>query len=152
MKLIKNLTVFTVGGFSYGLVEIAWRGATHISMFVVGGLCFLIIGSLDEHGMSMSLLTQSVLSAAIITSAELISGIIINIVMELNVWDYSALPLNLMGQICLPFTILWMIISVPAIYLEDAVRLFIFGEKMKRIPLIPYRRHMLSTQKPSTAE
>ncbi len=134
-KLIENLTVFTAGGLAYGLVEIAWRGSTHISMFAVGGLCFWLIGSIDEHGSVPPLIYQSVLSCLIITSVEFTSGVFINIVMGLGVWDYSGLPHNLLGQICLPFSALWLLLSVPAIYFEDLLRAALFGGKMKKISL-----------------
>lgn len=133
--LTKNLTIFTAGGLCYGLVELAWRSSTHISMFFVGGLCFWLIGSIDEHGGVPSLVYQSMLSCLIVTSVEFTSGVFINIVLGLKVWDYSALPINVLGQICLPFSVLWLIISIPAIYFEDFLRAKLFGEKMKRIDL-----------------
>ena len=131
----KELTIFTAGGLSYGLVELAWRSTTPISMFFVGGICFWLIGSIDEHGSTPSLIYQSVLSCLIVTSVEFTSGVFINIVLGLNVWDYSALPYNVLGQICLPFSALWLLISVPAIYFEDFLRAKLFGERMKRIDL-----------------
>ncbi len=141
-KLIKNLTIFTVGGLAYGLVEIIWRGSTHISMFLVGGICFWLIGSVDERGAVPPLAYQSVLSCLIITSVEFTSGVIINIVLGLNVWDYSALPYNVLGQICLPFSALWLFLSVPAVYFEDILRAALFGERMKRIGILssPYAK------------
>ncbi len=134
-NLAKNLTIFTAGGLAYGLVEIAWRSTTHISMFFVGGICFWLIGSIDEHGCIPSLVYQTALSCLIVTSVEFTSGVLINIVLGLKVWDYSALPYNLLGQICLPFSALWLFISVPAIYFEDYLRAKLFGEKLKHIDL-----------------
>lgn len=121
----------------YGLIEIFWRGDTHISMFLVGGLCFFIIGNLDEHGYKPCLIVQASLSCAVITAAELFSGIIVNMLLGLDVWDYSMLPYNVLGQICLPFSVLWLMLSVPAIYLEDALRLLLFGEPMKSFSIFP---------------
>lgn len=135
-KLIENITIFTAGGLAYGLVEIIWRGSTHISMFLVGGLCFWLIGSIDEHGAVPPLAYQSALSCLIITSVEFTSGVFINIVLGLGVWDYSALPYNVLGQICLPFCALWLFLSVPAIYFEDFLRAALFGEEMKRFGVI----------------
>lgn len=137
MKLIKNLTIFTAGGLLYGIVEILWRGGTHISMFLVGGLCFYIIGSLDEGENKPCILSQAAMSCVIVTSIEFSSGVFINMILNLGVWDYSSLPFNVMGQICLPFSILWLFISVPAIYAEDALRSAIFGEPQKRLTLLP---------------
>ena len=41
-------------------------------------------------------------------------GVIDNLVMGWSVWDYSAMPFNLYGQICLPFTGLWFLVCIPA--------------------------------------
>lgn len=137
MKLMKNLTILTVGGLAYGLVEIAWRGETHISMFLVGGLCFLIIGYLDEFNYKPSLITQAAISSAVVTTVEFMSGVIINIILGLRVWDYSEMPFNVLGQICMPFSGLWFLLSIPAIYLDDIIRSAIFGEEMKKLRLLP---------------
>lgn len=75
---------------------------------------------------------------------EFTSGVFINIVLGLGVWDYSALPFNVLGQVCLPFSALWLLLSVPAIYFEDFLRAKLFGEKMKQIDLFSGResRHI----------
>lgn len=140
MSHIKNLVVMTVGGMCYGLVEIAWRGSTHISMFLVGGLCFLLIGSLDEAPDPPSLLYQAAMSSLIVTSVEFTSGVYLNIILQLKVWDYSRLPFNIMGQVCLLFSVFWFLISIPAIYFEDFLRCVLFGDRMKAIPLLPIGR------------
>lgn len=55
----------------------------------------------------MPLLAQMALGACIVTFFEFWTGVLVNRVMHLGVWDYSAAPFNLLGQICLPFTLLW---------------------------------------------
>ncbi|MCD7889138.1 MAG: putative ABC transporter permease [Oscillospiraceae bacterium] len=131
---VKRVVIFIAGGLTYGLLEIIWRGYTHISMFVVGGLCLVIIGSMDEGGEAPCLLWQACLSSLTITVMEFTSGVIVNLVMGLEVWDYSSLPFNIMGQICLPYSVLWLMLSIPAIYYEDILRHFLFGES------IPHQR------------
>lgn len=137
MKALKNATIIVSGGLAYGIAELLWRGSTHISMFLVGGLCFFIIGQLDEHNTSLCLISQAIISCFVITALEFSSGVLINIVLKLNVWDYSKLPMNIWGQICLPFSALWLLLSVPAIYFEDFLRFCLFKEPMKRISLLP---------------
>lgn len=137
MNHLKNLVILTAGGLCYGLVEIAWRGETHISMFLVGGLCFFLIGSLDEFPNPPSLIYQAVLSSLLVTSIEFTSGVFLNIILNLKVWDYSQMPFNVMGQVCLTFSGLWFLLSIPAIYFEDFLRFVLFGQKMKSIPLLP---------------
>ena len=80
MRVLKALSVFTFGGLSYGLLEILYRGQTHISMFAVGGLCFLLITALDCLPLfGGGLLLEAPLCAAVITAVEFASGVLINI-------------------------------------------------------------------------
>ena len=44
----RNLLIFVIFGLAYGLIEILWRGYTHPSMVILGGICGLIIGLLNE--------------------------------------------------------------------------------------------------------
>ena len=68
------------------------------------------------------------MGSAIITVLEFITGLIVNVWMGLNIWDYSDMPLNIMGQICLPFTIAWLFISGVAIIVDDMIRYTLFNE------------------------
>ena len=129
---IRLIFRFLTGGFAYGGIEIITRGFSHISMFVAGGLCFVFIGLLNDFlGEKMSFLSLMFLSALIITAVEFITGIIVNVWLKLDVWDYSYLPYNLKGQICLLFTNLWFLLSAPALLLGDWMRVKI----MKRKPV-----------------
>jgi uncharacterized membrane protein len=47
----------------------------------------------------------------IITGIELVFGITFNIILKEGVWDYSNMPLNFLGQICVPFSLLWFLLS-----------------------------------------
>lgn len=130
-KLQKIVFLFLLGGFLYCTIEILFRGFSHISMFVDGGLCFCLIGSLNDlFRRELSLLTQMVLSVMIITTVELVTGLIVNVWLRLGVWDYSLLQFNFMGQISLLFCVLWFFLSFPAIVLYDYIRYwFMGGEK-----------------------
>lgn len=138
MRTIKPLTTFTFGGLAYGLLEIFWRGETHISMFLVGGLCFLIISVIDTSDLfGGSLILQAPLCALCVTAIELASGIWVNRVLGLGVWDYSDVPLNFMGQICLPFSAIWLGLSIPAALAARLLRHLIFGDELPPIQLLP---------------
>ncbi|MDR2531538.1 MAG: putative ABC transporter permease [Oscillospiraceae bacterium] len=122
---MKYLFLFLIGGFIYGAFEVAFKGGdTHISMFVLSGLCFLIIGALSKK---MHLLLRMLTGAVIITALEFISGIIVNIWLEQAVWDYSDMPLNVMGQICLWFTIAWFFLTFVGIVLDNLLKWRLFG-------------------------
>lgn len=116
--------LFWIGGAIYYLIEILWDGKSHWTMFVLGGLCFVIMGLLNEYKFSWkeSLLKQSVISAAVITIFEFITGCIVNIWLGWNVWDYSELPFNLFDQICLYFSLLWIPLSMTGIIIDDWIR------------------------------
>lgn len=128
-KLYKTLYLWAVGGFLYCLFEMIFRGHTHWTMVIVGGLCFVAVGMLNEHiGWDMPFVLQMFSGSLIITAIELIAGMILNVWLGLNVWNYSNMPLNLWGQICLPFSCLWFFLSAVAIVLDDELRHNIFGE------------------------
>lgn len=67
----------------------------------------------------MLLWKQMLLGSVIITLLEFVCGCIVNLLLHWNVWDYSNLPFNILGQICLPFSILWFFISFVAIVIDD---------------------------------
>ncbi|WP_410072822.1 putative ABC transporter permease, partial [Anaerostipes sp.] len=106
------------------------RGYSHYSMFLCGGACFLCCGLLNENmKIKMSFISQMVLSALIITALEFITGLIVNIWLKMDIWDYSQLPYNFMGQICLLYSIFWFLVSSVAIVLDDFLRYKIFNEE-----------------------
>lgn len=126
----KHSIIFTIGGLLYVLLELAFRGRSHWTMFILGGLCFLIIGHLNESALTRNwaLLPQMLVSSIIITVLEFIFGLVLNVWLGLGIWDYSNMPFNLMGQICLPFTLLWFLLSSVGIILDDTVRNKLFNE------------------------
>lgn len=116
------LILFLIGGIVYVFIEIAYRGYSHISMFIVGGLCFVLMSSLNEFPFKIPLILQMVISCLLITGIELISGVIVNILFHLNVWDYSLEKFNFLGQICLKASIAWFFLSLPGIYMGNFIK------------------------------
>ena len=104
-----------LGGSLYCLLEILWRGYTHISMFFVGGFCFRLLSRIGR--MPLPFWKRCLLGSGAVTATEFCSGLVLNRLLHLQVWDYSRLPMNLLGQICLPFTLLWIPISGAAMLL-----------------------------------
>lgn len=130
-SILKYIVLFLVGGFIYYFLEIVYRGYSHFSMIIVGGICFLFIGSINNIlKYNPPLLLQMFISAIGITSIEFLSGIIINLWLSLNVWDYSNIPFNLFGQVCLKYTVIWFFLSLAAILLDDFIRWKFFREDM----------------------
>ncbi|MDO4333819.1 MAG: hypothetical protein Q4C58_14205 [Eubacteriales bacterium] len=131
MRTIRPLVLWSIGGLLYVILEMIWRGYSHWTMYLVGGICFLLIGAINEIiPWEMPLVLQCIIGALIVTAVEFLSGCIVNIWLGWHVWDYSDMPLNLLGQICLPFSLLWIFVSAVAIVLDDWLRYWLFdGEK-----------------------
>ena len=136
-KIKKILLLFTAGGFIYGAIEIIDRGFTHISMFIVGGVCFVLIGMLEYAKRDIPVTVRMIISAAIITALELISGVIVNLWLQLNVWDYSNEPLNFLGQICVRASAIWFFLSFVGVYADSFARRKMFGESRKPMRILP---------------
>lgn len=115
MKFWKSFLFFCIGGGGYVGLELLWRGRSHISMFLAGGLCFLLLGKLHYARPQLPWLLRGALGAVIITSVELLAGLIAN--RSYAVWDYRDMPFNFHGQICLPFCLLWVPLSLGAMAL-----------------------------------
>lgn len=129
----KYTALFCTGGLIYFLIEILYRGYSHPSMFILGGVCFLLCGMLNEgFSWDMPLTAQMGICAVIITVMEFLFGVVLNIWLGLNVWDYSNLPFNVLGQVCLPFTAAWYALSAVAIMLDDYMRYWFFCEEKPR--------------------
>ena len=134
--IIKYLLLGIIGSIIYMSLEILWRGYTHWTMGVLGGICFICLGLINELlSWKTPLTIQMLIGCIIITILEFISGCILNLWLKLNIWDYSNLPLNLLGQICLPFSILWYFISAIGIVIDDYIRYIYFDEEYPRYKL-----------------
>ena len=94
--------LFCSGGLAYIGLELIWRGWTHGTMFFAGGTCFLLLGRLKAQKPWV----KAVAGAGIITAVELVTGLLLN--RQYRIWDYRNTPLNFLGQICLPYSLLWM--------------------------------------------
>lgn len=108
-----ELMLFSVGGSAYGLIEILWRRYTHWSMVLTGGVCFSGLYHIYDKLCNCALWKKCVIGGCFITAVEFCVGFIVNIKARLHVWDYSRLPLNIRGQVCLPYSILWMLLCAP---------------------------------------
>lgn len=127
--LCKHFILFLIGGGIYLAIELWWRGYSHPSMFVLGGICFVFVGLINQVlPRNTGLLWQSVIGAAFITAAEFVTGLIVNVWLGLHVWDYFHLPFNLFGQVSLRYFLLWIGLSAAAIWLDDRLRKWLFGE------------------------
>ena len=131
--LSKEFVLFIIGGLIYVGIEILARGFSHWSMFILGGICFVIVGLLNEfYEWELLFQYQCLIGSLVITTLEFITGCIVNIKLGWNVWDYSDQLFNLMGQICLKNSIYWIFLSGIAILLDDFIRWKVFNEEQPR--------------------
>jgi len=132
-RFLKYTFLFLTGGFVYGAIELLFRVYSHISMLIAGGVCFILIGLLNEvYSWDMAILSQMAISAGIVTCVEFVVGLVVNLWLKLNVWDYSGQPYNVLGQICLLYTNIWFFLSFFAIILDDYLRYFLLKEEKPR--------------------
>ena len=120
MKAAKrHLIFFTVGGTGYAIIELLWRRRTHWTMILAGGICFVIFSIIAERMRERSLIFKAALSALGVTAVELVFGLVFNMALKMNVWDYSGVPFNFLGQICPVFTLLWGALATVFIPIAD---------------------------------
>ena len=117
---LKLLVLAVIGGAIYVGIEMLWRGHSHPSMFILGGLCFVSIGLINElFPWELGIVWQALIGGTLV-----------------GVWDYSGLPLNIMGQVCLPFYFAWVGLSVVAIVFDDYLRYWFFGEEKPHYKIV----------------
>lgn len=115
--------VLLLGAAGYPLAELCWRGRTHWSMALLGGLCLCGIFYVSECTCGvLDLFSRALICCVMISEAEFIFGVIFNLSAGLGIWDYTEKPLNLLGQICAEYSLLWLSLSLPMLALFDACR------------------------------
>lgn len=117
----ERIYVFLIGFFVYALLEVGSRGYTHWTMAVTGGIVMLYLYEMEVR-LSIPLWQRCAIGALFITAMEFTVGVADNLLLGWNVWDYSDVPLNVAGQICLPFSGLWFLLCIPACKICAVVR------------------------------
>lgn len=120
-----------IGGIIYGAIEVACREHTHWTMVILGGVCFVAVGLINEIiPREMPLAMQMLIGSIIITALEFCCGCAVNLWLGWDVWDYSKLWGNFLGQICPLYSVIWYFVSLVAILLDDYLRYWLFGEEI----------------------
>lgn len=130
LSCIKNIILFLEGFCLYITIECCFRGYSYFLSGIMGGLCVVILDKIND-GISwdIDLFWQALCGSCLITSMELIVGSIAKYTNLLPVmWDYSSLPFNYDGVICLPFSVAWLFLSTAAIFLADAINYYVFED------------------------
>ena len=109
----KDLLLLGTGGIAYAGIELLWRQRTHWSMVLTGGVCFLSLYKLYNRHPRLSVPEKCLFGSLVITGIEFMVGCFVNLKMGWKVWDYSSMPFNLRGQICLLYSMLWGGLCIP---------------------------------------
>lgn len=135
MKINKSILLFLVGYCTYISIEVTYRNISYPIMGICGGLAILLLDKINDNiSWNVDLCLQGLCGSALITFFELIIGeIALHTSLLPVMWDYSNVPLNFDGIICLPFSIVWFFLSILAIFLADAINYYVLDE-----PQVPY--------------
>jgi uncharacterized membrane protein len=124
-------------GLVYFMLEMAWRNRSHWSMWILAGICGILIGLLNEHKLTweMPLWKQLLFGELIVLPLEFLTGLIVNIWLGWNVWDYSNLPFNILGQSSPLFALIFAPIILLAIFVDDWYRHLLIGRQKPKYKL-----------------
>lgn len=133
-KVNKSAVLFITGFCLYITIEVLYRGYSYPLMGLCGGMAFVLIDKINNKiSWDIDILLQGIIGSAIITAFELIIGeLSLNGILSM-MWDYSNLPFNYKGIICLPFSLIWIGISIVAVFLADTINYYFLDED-KEIP------------------
>jgi uncharacterized membrane protein len=127
LRFTRFAAIFTGGGLVYGVVELLFRGRTHWTMTLAGGLCAVLLYLIAVRSRE-ALWKKWIMGGAVITTVEFLTGILVNIVLGWHVWSYESSWLNLFGQICLLFSLCWVGLSIPGIWVMTVVGRRVFKD------------------------
>lgn len=130
MKTAKSLTLYGAGFCAFITIEVLFRGYSYPVSGVMGGFAVIMLDGInDEMSWDLDLALQALIGGALITLMEAGVGILMLCAPGVpRMWDYSDIPFNIAGIICLPFSIAWVFLSVLAIFLADAINYYVFEE------------------------
>ena len=135
-RLSEYLFIWASGGSLYYTFELVFRGFSHWSMFVLGGICMVFFTVQGQMLHWQDPLWRQILRGTIfITAMEFITGIIVNKWLHLQVWDYTDQPFQLFGQICLPFALIFSGLCALGILLSGYLLYWLYGEEKPNFTL-----------------
>lgn len=128
--ILKNTILFLIGFCVYITIEVLYRGFSYPLMGLCAGIAIVILDKINDLiSWNVDILWQCLFGALLITLMELIIGKMFLAGYLPVMWDYSSVPLNYQGIVCVPFSIVWMALSFVAIIVADAINYYVFKEK-----------------------
>ena len=127
--ILKNVVLSVVGGLSYGIIELIYRQKTYFLMILCGAIAIILLDKINDYiSWDMDILLQGCIGSLIITGMEFTIGNLYLMGIVPKMWDYSNVWLNYKGIICLPFSLIWILLSICAILLADTINYYVFHE------------------------
>ena len=130
-KLVfKKIILFLTGFCIFITIEVLFRQYSYVWSGVLGGVSILLLDEINNNiSWDLDLFWQAMIGGVEVTTLELITGLIAKYTPLLPImWDYSNLPLNFDVIICIPFFIIWVLLSVVGILLADAINYYVFED------------------------
>lgn len=133
--LFKNTIMFLIGYCLYIAIEVTYRSYSFWLMGIVGGFMFLVLDKINNKiSWDVDILLQGTIGSLIITFFEYVIGeLFLNGVLPV-MWDYSNVFLNYKGIICLPFSLVWVVLSIVAVVIADAINYYLLDDE----EVVPY--------------
>lgn len=129
INAVKTVVLFLVGFCIYITIETLFRGYSYALMGICGGLAIIILDKINNKvSWDLDIIIQCSIGSLIVTLMELIIGSLFLAGYLPVMWDYSSMPMNYRGIICLPFSIAWMFLSFAGILVADSINYYIFEE------------------------
>ena len=84
--MYQDALLFLTGSWAYPAIEMLWRGETHSSMALAGGICLCLInhiccGVLEDN----NIFSRCLAGAGIITGVELVLGLVLNCLLGFDI-------------------------------------------------------------------
>ena len=128
--VFKNIVLFYFGFSTYITLEVCFRGYSSWLMGICGGLAVVILDKLNSRiSWDMDILLQGCMGSVLITGMELVIGECMLAGLVPKIWDYSNMWLNYKGIICLPYSLIWIGLSIVAIIFADLINYYVFCEQ-----------------------
>lgn len=135
-KWVLSMLLWFWGGTEYFLLEVFWKTwhnePEQISwtMLVLAVILTIPVERCGEQmPWEIPLWIQALACATLVTITELFAGVILNLWLKLEVWDYSNLPGNFLGQICPQFATVWWVLCLIFIPAFDWMRYAVDGKE-----------------------
>lgn len=126
--VLKYIIAFFSGALCYGILELLSRGRTHWTMLLTGGIAMVFLMIINQSK-QIDIVIRALIGSFLITSFEFCVGSIVNISLGMNIWNYSGIPFNVLGQVCPKYSALWFLLCIPGFCLCNSVEKLISLKK-----------------------